>query len=70
MATTETEARIHREKLYKFLTKDCKDALEKINGEADSELSRELSHFIEKYGTQWYLGVHMATEWRRQRYGM
>lgn len=46
-----TEARIHREKLYKFLTKDCKDALEKINGEADSELSRELSHFIEKYGT-------------------
>jgi len=38
--------------LYKFLTKDCKDALQKINDEeVKPELSHELSSFIGKYGT-------------------
>jgi hypothetical protein len=47
------EARIHRENLYKFLTSDCKKALEKINNEGvNPALAFELSHLIEKYGTR------------------
>ena len=49
-----TSSRIYRNKLYKFLTKDCKEAVRKINGgrvTITSELSHELSSFIGKYGT-------------------
>jgi hypothetical protein len=46
-----TEARIH-EKLSEFLTNDCRKALGKINNEGVyPSLARDLSRFIEEYGT-------------------
>ena len=52
-----TESRIHREKLYKYLTDDCKQALFKLEVPHAPEtkdlenLAKSLSLFIEKYGT-------------------
>lgn len=54
------ESRIKHEKLYKYLASDCKKAISRINEtldqanppeEATKQLSRVLSHFVEKYGT-------------------